>query len=593
METFAEDTGSRRHLQEERKHTHELVLRTWRQSFRKEKPETDAEKALYRRLVSLVDEHEDQGDEGLTSLLLHDIGAKATYVDSSWGYVDAANIGKRFKVKDHFMDAHCSLMLLVSSVDDCIIALQEQPKKQFLDPLSWDLPPHKAVVAIVEAVLLLFDVPVPAKGNDEDIWRACWGLWIVKNIDAHSGGWEWMSNNEPTGLFTKPYALSAVNLDRVCELLEKAANLAPPEFDGFAAVQKLVTPPQRTTKDNIWFRCETEDGIDYFYNRLYQSVTLDRPDDFDGAHIPPKKIPIIVQELIAEILQSDVTLRLELERRSKQRIHTQLLEQDQWVECLDGHTMTKYYYSVKHYQMSPNPPDHGVFESYRDSVAYNAVLRLQAAYRRRRLLQKTQTRKAKRVTETKAAVVAIPEGFVLNVVNATCSASNSDDAQLALALETQQVDGNAWKGAVAHLGHKQPLQVKLDLVFGHKVKFYLSKGVGAVNLTGYFQPGPPAELFEEDTTSIEASTKKSKKRAREEKTGKSWDQVSSSDSEEALAKEVKPAKASKPEAASVKKEEQKKPKQVEAASSTPVNGNATQGKKKRKKNKKANKAASN
>ncbi|RLN05879.1 hypothetical protein BBO99_00007476 [Phytophthora kernoviae] len=556
METFVEDTGSRRHLQEERKHTHELVLRTWRQSFRKEKPETDAEKALYRRLASLVDEHEDQGDEGLTSLLLHDIGAKATYVDSSWGYVDAANIGKRFKVKDHFMDAHCSLMLLVSSVDDCIIALQEQPKKQFLDPLSWDLPPHKAVVAIVEAVLLLFDVPVPAKGNDEDIWRACWGLWIVKNIDAHSSGWEWMSNNEPTGLFTKPYALSVVNLDRVCELLEKAANLAPPEFDGFAAVQKLVTPPQRTAKDNIWFRCETEDGIDYFYNRLYQSVTLDRPDDFDGAHIPPKKIPIIVQELIAEILQSDVTLRLELERRSKQRIHTQLLEQDQWVECLDGHTMTKYYYS---------------FVRLSSKMSFWGC----------------------EVTETKAAVVAIPEGFILNVVNATCSASNSDDAQLALALETQQVDGNAWKGAVAHLGHKQPLQVKLDLVFGHKVKFYLSKGVGAVNLTGYFQPGPQAELFEEDTTSIEASTKKSKKRAREEKTGKSWDQVSSSDSEEAPAKEVKPAKASKPEAASVKKDEQKKPKQVEAASSTPVNGNATQGKKKRKKNKKANKAASN
>jgi len=70
-------------------------------------------------------------------------------------------------------------------VDDCIIALQEQPKKQFLDPLSWDMPPHKAVVAVVEAVLLLFDVPLPANLEDDDMWRACWGLWIVKNIDAH------------------------------------------------------------------------------------------------------------------------------------------------------------------------------------------------------------------------------------------------------------------------------------------------------------------------------------------------------------------------------------------------------------------------
>ncbi|KAG7398687.1 hypothetical protein PHYBOEH_010637 [Phytophthora boehmeriae] len=409
MKSSTEDTDSRRHLQEE--HENDLVLRAWTQSFCNKKPDNDAEKAVYRHLVNLVDEHEGQDEASLTSLLLHDISAKMTYLDSSWGYVDAANI--------------------VSRVDDCIIALQEQPKKQFLDPLSWDLPPHKGVVAIVEAVLLLFGVPVPSKINDEDIWGACWGLWIVKNIEAHSSGWEWMSSNEPTGLFTKPYALSTANLDRIYELLEKAADLAPldhrcwhhlpayaclrdwvgacaaylhmtehclPEFDGFNAVQKLVAPPQRTAKDNIWFRCETEDGIDYFYNRLYQSITLNRPDDFDGAHIPPKKIPIVVQELIAEVLQSDVALRLELERRSKQRIHTQLLEQDQWVECLDAHTMTKYYYSVRHYKMSPTPPDHGVFESYRDSVAYNAVLRLQAAYRRRRLLQKTQTRKAKRGT---------------------------------------------------------------------------------------------------------------------------------------------------------------------------------------------------
>ncbi|KAG7398688.1 hypothetical protein PHYBOEH_010638 [Phytophthora boehmeriae] len=194
------------------------------------------------------------------------------------------------------------------------------------------------------------------------------------------------------------------------------------------------------------------------------------------------------------------------------------------------------------------------------------------------------------VTETKAAVVAIPEGFVLNVVNATCSASNAGDTQLALALETQQVDGKAWKGAVAHLGHKQPLQVKLDLVFGHKIKFYLSKGEGAVNLTGYFQPGPVSEVDEADAPSADPSTKKSKKRAREEK---SWDQISSSDSEETPAKEVTPAKASKPEAIPAKKEEQKKPKQVEAVSSVSVNGNATQGKKKRKKNKKANKPVSN
>ncbi|KAJ8550259.1 hypothetical protein ON010_g10809 [Phytophthora cinnamomi] len=50
----------------------------------------------------------------------------------------------------------------------------------------------------------------------------------------------------------------------------------------------------------------------------------------------------------------------------------------------------KYYYSIRHYKVSATPPEHGAFETYRESVAYAAVLRLQAAYRRRRLVHKTQ-----------------------------------------------------------------------------------------------------------------------------------------------------------------------------------------------------------
>lgn len=389
----------------------ELVLLVWRRSFQKEKPEDDAERAVYQRLLTLVAEHEDCDEAQLTSILLRDISAKMQYLDPDWGFVDASNI--------------------VSRVDDCIIALQEQAKKQFIEPLSWDMPPHKAVVSIVEAVLLLFDVPLPAQIEDEGMWRACWGLWIVKNIDAHSSGWEWMAHNEPIGLFTKPYALSVGNLDRVCELLRAATLLAPfghrcwhhlpayaclkewagacaaylhmvehclPEFEGYNAVQKLVTPPKRTPKENVWFRCETQDGIDYYYNRLYQSITLDRPEDFDGMNVAPKNIPTVLRELIAETLQANVSIRLELEQRGKHKIHSQLLEQDEWVECFDRQTQTKYYYSVRHYKTSPTPPDHGVFETYRESFAYAAVLRLQAAYRRRRLDQKTQVRKAKRGT---------------------------------------------------------------------------------------------------------------------------------------------------------------------------------------------------
>ncbi|KAG6952322.1 hypothetical protein JG687_00013071, partial [Phytophthora cactorum] len=292
------------------------------------------------------DEHEDSDEAALTSILLREVSAKMQYLDHEWGFVDASNI--------------------------------EQPKKHFLDPLSWDMPPHKAVVSVVEAVLLLFDVPLPSKLSDEDTWRACWGLWIVKNIEAHSSGWEWLAHNEPIGLFTKPYALSVSNLDRVywagaCAAYLHMVEHCLPEFDGYEAVQKLVTPPKRTPKENVWFCCESEDGIAYFYNRLYQSITLDRPQDFDGAHIAQKNIPSVIQELIVDTLQADVSTRLELER-------------------------TNYYYSIIHYRVSPYPPEHGVFESYRESFVYASVLRLQAAYRRRRLEQKTQVRKAKRGT---------------------------------------------------------------------------------------------------------------------------------------------------------------------------------------------------
>ncbi|KAI9998905.1 hypothetical protein PInf_003569 [Phytophthora infestans] len=190
------------------------------------------------------------------------------------------------------------------------------------------------------------------------------------------------------------------------------------------------------------------------------------------------------------------------------------------------------------------------------------------------------------VTETKAAVVDVPEGFVLNVVNATCGAS-SVDAQVALGLETQQLDGKVWKGAVAHLGAKQPLQVKLDLVFGHKVKFYLAKGSGIVNLSGYFQPGPLVDLLEEEETSMPSEApKKSKKRAREEmkEAQKSWDEVSpsSSDSDEVSEKKVKSS------ITTPAKKEDKKPKQAETPATTasnPVTPTGTAQKKKRKKSK--------
>lgn len=139
---------------------------------------------------------------------------------------------------------------------------------------------------------------------------------------------------------------------------------------------------------------------------------------------------------------------------------------------------------------------------------------------------------AAEVTETKATVVQVPAGFVLNVSNAATSAFPADGA-VSLGIETVQMDATPWKGAVAHLGKAAgACQVKLDLVFGaeQKVKFYLAKGQGKVHLTGYFQPGPPSDLFEEDIPVVvehAEPAKKSKKRARDEPkaTTVAWDQV--------------------------------------------------------------------
>lgn len=314
----------------------------------------------------------------------------------------------------------------VAEVDERIIALQAMRKTDFLDPLSWDLAPHPAVLATVEAVLLLFDRVPTTSTSPNVLWSDVWGVWIVKNIDAHSGGWEWVATNEPTGLFTKPYALSPDHLERVEQLLERtqtapashrcwtrmrayaslrdwAAACAKyvhmthhclPSFPAYADVQKLIAPPPRTPQANVWFRLESAEGVAYYYNRLLQTVTLERPVDFDGAHVTA--IPIVVQELIQDTLQRDVATRLELERRSRQRAREQLLAEDEWIECVDANSQRPFYYSLKHYRVMWTPPAHGAFIPYSESVAFAAVLRLQAAYRRRRLALCAQAKRTKR-----------------------------------------------------------------------------------------------------------------------------------------------------------------------------------------------------
>lgn len=313
-------------------------------------------------------------------------------------------------------------------MDECIIALQEKKKKEFLDPLSWNLLPHAAVAATVEAVLLLFNIPLPPSSarDAESTWRNYWGLWIVKNIDAHTSGWEWIATNEPMGLFTKPYYLSPDNLERVELLLEQThaipdshrcwhrmqayASLRDwaaacsryvhmmhhclPSFPAYADIRKLVSPPKRTPRANVWFRLESSEGIEYFYNRLLQSITLAKPDDFDGANVTC--IPGVIQELIQDALHSDVATRLEMEKRSRQRAREKLLAEDEWIECFDADRQENFYYSLKHYRIMHTPPANDAFISQTESVAFAAVLRLQTAYRRRRLERKLKMKRTKR-----------------------------------------------------------------------------------------------------------------------------------------------------------------------------------------------------
>ncbi|KAJ0400649.1 hypothetical protein ATCC90586_010580 [Pythium insidiosum] len=151
------------------------------------------------------------------------------------------------------------------------------------------------------------------------------------------------------------------------------------------------------------------------------------------------------------------------------------------------------------------------------------------------------------VTETKAAIVKIPEGFVLNVCNATLASFDAKSSVVSLGVETTQMDKTTWKGVVAHLGAAANAhQYKLDLVFGvaPQLKFYVAKGAGKVHLSGYFQPGPPSDMLEDELIAegVEVGSpsddeetpapkkqqsqpkKSNKKRARDEETSVTWDQ---------------------------------------------------------------------
>lgn len=389
------------------------VQQAWIHVFERESIDTPHEKVLYEYLLSRSEHFESihtqasVTDEIIQSRIEHTIRETIRYLDGSIGYIEAA--------------------VIVSRVEDTAIALQAFPNRSFLDPLNWDLRVHQHVIATCRAVLLLFGLSIPPHISDEEVWSTHWSIWIVKNIEAHSSGWEWIATNEPTGLFTQPYLLHGQFLTQVQHLLhsipvdhtnrcwsrmeayaclrdwvEAAVGYVHlkryylPGFEGYDDICKLMTPPVRTPAANIWFRVVSNHGVEYFYNRLNQQVVLETPVDFDGYNVTTT--PLAVQELIKECLSRDHATRLELERREHKHIHDKLIAEDEWIECINSRTNERYYYSFKHFRVSENPPSSGVAIPSNESIAFQAVLKLQSAYRRRRLKKNLQVKHAKRAS---------------------------------------------------------------------------------------------------------------------------------------------------------------------------------------------------
>ncbi|RHZ28180.1 hypothetical protein DYB37_007348 [Aphanomyces astaci] len=354
-----------------------------------------------------MEEHHDWD----SSFIRYEAASKRPYCDPSFGQVD--------------------VLVIVSALDECTIALQELGKADFVQPLDWDFLPSSAVLATVRCVLLLFNLDA-GKASPAVVWSGLWAAWIVKNIDTHVGGWEWLASNEPVGLFTKPYELCTVHL-RAVQTIHRPAMYAVadddpswqrmpaylclrnwvvaavayldmkihciPPFPLHGYVTSVTAPPKRTPKENVWFTALTDDHVPLYFNRHLKTLTLDRPVEFDGANVV---VPRTIEACMMEMLMGDPVLRADVEARRAQMD----IDQDkdnEWVECVDATTGTRFYYSFQRVKLAYTRPASKNIVIADKSVAYRCVLRIQAAYRRRQAMQfvnqkRQKTRKLPRFT---------------------------------------------------------------------------------------------------------------------------------------------------------------------------------------------------
>ncbi|ETW00673.1 hypothetical protein, variant [Aphanomyces invadans] len=370
-------------------------------------------KLLAEYLASLKQQHAHRGVPDAEShlILKQEEAAKRPYCDPSFGQVE--------------------VLVIVSALDECTITLQELGKSDFLEPLGWDFLPSPAVLATVQCVLLLFNLDA-GNAPPSVVWSGVWAAWIVKNIDTHIGGWEWLASNEPVGLFTKPYELCTAHL-RTIQTLHLPSTYAVPDDDPSwqrmpaylclrnwvaAAVAYLnmkthcissfplhgyvttvTAPPKRTPKENVWFSTLTDEHVPIYYNRHLKTLALDKPLDFDGANIV---VPRTIEALMMEMLMGDPILRADVEARRVQ-MDIDLDKDNEWIECVDATTSSRFYYSFQRFKLAYMRPASKNIVAADKSVAFRCVLRIQSAYRRRQAMQfvnqkRQKTRKLPRFT---------------------------------------------------------------------------------------------------------------------------------------------------------------------------------------------------
>lgn len=77
-----------------------LVVTAWRQAFKRDAPIGETEEALFQHLLSLTRTAAEVSEQSSLERIAAEIHHKQQYMDASWGYIDAGNIGKSLEYAD-------------------------------------------------------------------------------------------------------------------------------------------------------------------------------------------------------------------------------------------------------------------------------------------------------------------------------------------------------------------------------------------------------------------------------------------------------------------------------------------------------------